>query len=372
MEREIRTSYLSILLFLVVMMLVGFGFGFLISATQQASANTNSVYSGIALKQGVFLAIGFVAMLIGAFVPYGIYKRHIKGIFLVTSLMLIVTLLFGKEIYGAKRWLEFAGVSVQPSEFAKFVIVVYLASFLSSNDRNLRNFYSSTLPALCMVGFLCGLIILEKDFSTTMLVGATAFLILMLSGVRVSTLLMMLLIGALMAFVFIFNTPYRIKRIVGFLNPWEDPLGTGWQTIQSLKCFALGGVTGSGLGESVQKFYALPKGYNDYIFSIIAEEAGVFGAFGFLVGYLALFFIGMNIAKRSKDSYGYLLASGISILVFMQAIFNIGVSIGLFPSTGITLPLVSSGGSSLVAFMFMFGVVINIAYRSERGIEDLR
>ena len=163
----------------------------------------------------------------------------------------------------------------------------------------------------------------------------------------------------------IFFAPYRIKRIFAFLNPWEDPLGSGWHYLQSMKCFALGKWFGRGIGESTQKSFALPEAHNDYIYAIIGEEGGAFVAIMILALYTIFAFVGFNIAKKAENKNSYLMASGITALIYIQAMVNIGVVVGVLPATGITLPFVSAGGTSLVIFMFAMGILMNISYMNK-------
>jgi cell division protein FtsW len=216
---------------------------------------------------------------------------------------------------------------------------------------------------LLLVSFISLLIFAENDFSTTFLILLVAMIIFFIAGIRLATLLMLFIVGLLGGVLMIFFAQYRISRFFAFINPWADPLGTGWQYIQSMKAFALGGFFGRGIGESTQKNFSLPEAHNDYIFAIVGEEGGALFAVIIILLFSVFAYIGYRIAKKNDDKNLYLLVSGITTLIYIQAMINIGVVIDLLPSTGITLPFISAGGTSLIIFMFAVGVLINISFR---------
>lgn len=352
----------NILLFCMVILLIGLGFGFLNSASQPINLESEEAFE-IVMKQLAFLGVGFIGMFAAACIDHRFYQKHTKFFVFLTIILLIATLLpnIGSDVYGARRWIKIGKFSFQPSEFAKLTIIIYLSSVLSNKSETIGDFYVGVLPPLVLLGLISIFIFLENDFSTTVLILITGFAIFYLSGVKLITLAMLGIIGTLASFFMILVAPYRVQRMLTLFNPWLDPFGSGWQSIQSMKCFSLGGLFGRGIGESTQKYQSLPKGYNDYIFSIIAEEGGVFITVFMIALYFIIALLGINIAKRCKNVYSYLLACGISVLLFVQASMNIGVSIGIFPATGVTLPFVSAGGSSLIVFMFMIGILFNIS-----------
>ena len=367
-ERKLSNSKINILLLVLVVILSGLGLGFLNTATQSQSANQEYSSFMIVIKQLAFLGIGIVALVLGALINHNFYKRHIKLLVFLTIAFLLLTLIpgLGVDVYGARRWIKVGPLTFQPSEFAKLIVIFYLAAVLDNKKDDIRDFYKGVLPPLVLLILIGVFVLLENDFSTTMLIFFVGFILFFLSGVRLVTLLMLAVVGACGAVGMIFLAPYRIKRMEVLFNPWIDPFGSGWQSIQSMKCFSLGGFWGRGLGESTQKYSALPKGYDDYIFSVIVEESGVITGILMILIYFVIALLGINIAKRCKSRFSYLMAAGISSLMFVQAVLNVGVTAGIFPATGIPLPLVSAGGTSLVVFLFSIGVLINISNSSAR------
>ena len=348
---------LDIALFACVVILIGIGIGFLYSA--------NRLFG---VRQIIFLSVGFIFFVIASFVNCDIYKRMIKPIVICTIIMLILTLIphVGVSIKGASRWLGYGSFRFQPSELAKMVIVFYLAAVLSDKENEITDFMHGILPPLIMTGFISILVFLEPDFSTTFLMLFTALVLFYLAGMKISSLIILILSGTTAGVAMLFAAPYRARRLFAFLNPWEEPLGSGWHYIQSMKCFALGKLFGVGIGESTQKIYALPEAHNDYIFAIIAEEGGIIFAILIVLLFAAFTIIGLLIARRSKDRYTYLLASGITMIIFFQAMTNVAVVVGMLPSTGITLPFISSGGTSLIIFMTAIGILLNISRRQKK------
>ena len=367
-ERKLSNSKINILLLVLVVILSGLGLGFLNTATQSQSANQEYSSFMIVIKQLSFFGIGIVALVLGALINHNFYKRHIKLLVFLTIAFLLLTLIpgLGVDVYGARRWIKVGPLTFQPSEFAKLIVIFYLAAVLDNKKDDIRDFYKGVLPPLVLLILIGVFVLLENDFSTTMLIFFVGFILFFLSGVRLVTLLMLAVVGACGAVGMIFLAPYRRKRMEVLFNPWIDPFGSGWQSIQSMKCFSLGGFWGRGLGESTQKYSALPKGYNDYIFSVIVEESGVITGVLMILIYFVIALLGINIAKRCKFRFSYLTAAGISSLMFVQAVLNVGVTAGIFPATGIPLPLVSAGGTSLVVFLFSIGVLINISNSSAR------
>ena len=367
-EKGLSNSKINVLLLVFVVILSGLGLGFLNTATQPLFPDEEYAFM-IVIKQLSFFGIGIVALILGALIDHNLYKRHIKIAVFITIAFLILTLIpgLGIDVYGARRWIKLGPLTFQSSEFAKLTVIFYLATVLDNKKDDIRDFYKGVLPPLTLLILIGVFVLLENDFSTTMLIFLVGFILFFLSGVRVVTLAMLGLVGVFGGLGMIFLAPYRIKRLEVLFNPWVDPFGSGWQSIQSMKCFSLGGMLGRGLGESTQKYSALPKGYNDYIFSVIVEESGVITGILMIFMYFVIALLGMNIAKRCKTRFSYLMAAGISSLMFVQAVLNVGVTAGIFPATGIPLPLVSAGGTSLVVFLFSIGILINISNHSARG-----
>ncbi len=360
----------NIILIALVLILIGLGLGFLYSASHPISVKMFDKGYSIFLKQLIYFAAGFAAFILGSLINHNIYRKFTKIMIFITLIMLIFILIPGvsREVGGGKRWLSIGFTTFQPSEIAKFVIILYLASVLSNKKEDINDFYKGVLPPLIMTGLISFLIFLENDFSTTFLLLLLVFVVLYLSEVKLFTLMMLVGVGMVTSLLMVVIAPYRLKRMFAFLNPWDDPLGSGWQYIQSAKCFTLGKMFGVGIGESAQKNSALPEAHNDYIFAVISEEGGAVIAILIILLFLVISFLGFNIAKRSDNKYSFLVASGISSLILLQAFVNIGVVIGVLPSTGITLPFISAGGTSLVMFMLMVGVLLNVSAKGRSTI----
>lgn len=367
-DKEMTSSSIVIFLIASVIILVGIGFGFLYSTSKPSSIKFyNNEYYYI-IRQAVYFFIGILGFIWALFINPEVYRKYIKFFVVIIIFLLILTLLpfIGKEVKGAKRWLLLPFIQFQPSELAKVILIFYLSSVLSNKKELIKDFYKGVLPPLILSGLIIFLIFIEPDFSTSFLLILLTFLMFFLSGIKLFTFFMLLITGLLGLFVMLIFAQYRLKRLLAFLNPWLDPLGAGWQYIQSMKCFAIGKFFGVGIGESIQKKFALPESHNDYIFAIISEEGGVFLSIIIVLLFMFITIIGFNIAKQCKNNYYYLLASGITLLIFLQATINISVVIGLLPSTGITLPFISSGGTSLIVFMFLLGILINISFSKDR------
>lgn len=372
-ENTRQDSQLLIMHISSVILLLGIGFGFLFSASQPAGIKFYGSSYHYIIKQGFYLIVGLLMFIVGFFVNHNQYGKYIKVIILSLILLLIITLIPGisKEVGGARRWIVVGGFQFQPSEIAKFVIILYLSYVLSGKKELIKDFYKGVLPPLLIVGVISILIFLENDFSTTFLIILITIVLFYLAGIKIFTLIMMFIVGTVSGILMIFFAPYRISRLFAFINPWEDPLGTGWHYIQSMKCFALGGWFGKGIGESQQKLFALPEAHNDYIYAIIGEEGGAFVSVLILILFMVFTIIGLMIAKRSKNKYSFLLASGLTLMIFFQAIINIGVVVSILPATGVTLPFMSAGGTSLIMFMFSVGVLANISFSNSRRDKDL-
>ncbi|HOV14351.1 MAG TPA: putative lipid II flippase FtsW [Spirochaetota bacterium] len=364
---EEKKSSIGVFLLSSSIVLLGIGFGFLFSASSSVGERFYNNQYYFLIKQLIFLAIGVLFFCVGLLIKVDFYKKNIKFIIIFTIVMLIVTLIpgIGKEVSGGRRWIDLFFFQFQPSEIAKISIIFYLSFVLANKEDFIKDFYRGILPPLILVTFISALILVENDFSTTVLILFTSMIVFFLSGIRIVTLGMILIIGFLGSLLMIFFAQYRVKRLFAFLNPWEDPLGSGWQYIQSMRCFSVGGFFGKGFGESTQKLSNLPEAHNDYIFAIISEEGGGLFAIIIIVIFLIFGFCGLKIARNvnenSDDKSLFLLASGITSMIFIQAMTNIGVVVGILPSTGITLPFMSSGGTSLVIIMFCLGVLYNIS-----------
>ena len=314
-------------------------------------------------RQLVFAILGVIAMWVTMNVDYWVWKKYAKIGLLLCFALLIIVLIPGIGVVrgGARSWLGIGSLGIQPSEFMKLGMIVFLAKLLSEGKWDITRFTNGLLPPLAVMGAAFGLIMLQPDLGTGAVLIGASLLIIFAAGAKLSHLAMLGLVG-LAGFVgLIAAAPYRLQRITAFLDPWQDPLGAGYQSIQSLYAIGPGGLTGLGLGMSRQKYSYLPEPQTDFIFSIIAEELGFIGGATVLLLFALLVWRGMRTAITAPDTFGSLLAVGIVGMIAVQVIINIGVVIGMFPVTGITLPLVSAGGSSLTLILTAIGVLLNIS-----------
>lgn len=314
-------------------------------------------------RQLIFAVLGVIAMTVTMQVDYQVWKKVANIGLIVGFILLVIVLIPGIGVVrgGARSWLGISSFGIQPSEFIKMAMIVFMAKVLSESDSRITSFNKGLLPMLLILGTAFGLIMLQPDLGTgSVLLGAT-LLIIYTAGARLSHLAWLGVVGLAGFAGLIAAAPYRLQRITSFLDPWQDPLGAGYQIIQSLYAIGPGGLVGLGLGMSRQKYSYLPEPQTDFIFSIIAEELGFIGAATVLFLFLLLIWRGMRTAITAPDSFGSLLATGIVGMIAVQVIINIAVVTGMMPVTGITLPLISAGGSSLTLMLTAIGILLNIS-----------
>ncbi|NMB07768.1 MAG: putative lipid II flippase FtsW [Tissierellia bacterium] len=317
------------------------------------------------LKKQLFAAgLGTIALLFFMNFDYRRLNRMSRFIFIVSILtgMLIFTPL-GKDFKGARRWVKIGSMTFMPSDIIKLGSIIYLSSFLSQKKDRVRNLFNGLIPALLIIGLSCGMIYLQKDLSTTVTLGATLVSILFVAGMKIYHLaaLMVLAVLGLIKAITSEEHKYRMRRLTSFKDPFADPTDTGWQAVQSLYALGSGGLFGLGLGKSRQKFFWIPEPYNDFIFAIIGEELGFLGALFVIILFFLLIWRGIRVALNVDDLFGTLLASGIVALITIQTLIHIGVVTSSIPPTGIPLPLVSYGGTSLIIYMSAVGILLNIS-----------
>ncbi len=316
------------------------------------------------LKRQLFwLALGLLAFFLFSKIPYTSFRQLKWGILGLSLLSLVAVFLpyIGKSAGGANRWLQFSFFTIQPSEFAKVALIIFLADYLTLKQRKLTQFVTGFLPCLIVLGLFMGMIVMQPDLGTVMLLGAVSFILFFVSGIRMTHLLVLFLMSLPVLYHFIFKVTYRRNRILAFLNPWQDPEGTGFQIIQSFIALGSGGVTGVGLGDSRQKLFYLPEAHTDFIFSIVGEELGLIGTLTILFLFFLIVLFGFRIALRAQDLFGRLLALGLVSILGLQALINIGVVTGALPTKGLALPFISYGGSNLIINLMMVGILLNVA-----------
>ncbi|MGH2675673.1 MAG: putative lipid II flippase FtsW [Actinomycetota bacterium] len=318
-------------------------------------------------RQLVYAVVGAAAFLFTARMRHQVWQHLCVPLLAITAALLVLVLLpgVGTVAGGSARWLQLGPVTIQPSELAKLAVIAFAAALLSRRWRRLGDLRELALPLAPVVGIVCGLILLQPDMGTTVIVVASVFVLLFVAGARLKHLVLGGAgLGAL-GFVLMYVAGYRWARVLSFLNPWSDPQGSGYQAIQSIFALASGGPLGVGLGASRQKWSYVPNAHTDFIFSIIGEELGLIGGLAVLALFAALLYAGIRIALRAPDVFGRFLAAGIIGWFGVQAVVNLGAVTGLLPITGVPLPFVSFGGSSLVVSMAAVGILVSVA-RSAR------
>ncbi|MGI6168266.1 MAG: putative lipid II flippase FtsW [Christensenellales bacterium] len=314
-------------------------------------------------KQVIGAVIGFIVMVILINFNYRRLEK-LKWLILIVSIGLLGLVLVpgvGVTLNEASRWLNIAGISIQPAEIGKFALVLFMASYLAQNQKSVHKFRVGVFPMLILVGLFCGLIILQPNFSTVINICLLSFVLLYAGGVRIRHLIPIVLAAVVVLVYVLTSADYRMQRYQVFLDPWADPQDAGYQLVQSLYAIGAGGFFGTGLGASRQKLLFLPYGESDFIFSIIAEELGFLGVIVVLLLFAILIWRGIKVAINCPDLFGSLLAVGIVSMVGIQAIINIAVATGSIPPTGVPLPFISAGLSSLIIFMASIGLLLSVS-----------
>ncbi len=316
---------IRILVAVVTFMLIGIGVVMIYSASSTYALERYGDGAYFLKKHVIYLFIGLICSLFVMGIDYGTFQKHSKVLLLVSFFLLILVLLpvLGREIGGAKRWFRFGFISFQPSELAKVSIIIYMADALSRRQQKLKSFLYGFLPPMFILGCCVGLIILQPDLGTAIAITTVVFIMFFVAGMRFTHIFGVLISALPVLYALIFNVSYRRKRILAFLNPWEDPRGFGFQIIQSFIALGSGGLFGVGLGKSRQKLLYLPAAHTDFIFSIIGEELGFIGSTLIVILFVLLVLCAFKIIRNSPDQFGRLLALGIVSMVILEAIINI-------------------------------------------------
>lgn len=313
-------------------------------------------------RQLIWTVVGLGVMTGTMCISYKVIKRYASIMFIGALVLLGLVLAVGSSGGGAQRWLEIGPIRFQPSEFAKFALVFFFAKRMSERPRNqLQQFTRGLLPYLFILGLMVGIMILQDHLSGAIILFATGVIMLVAGGAKLSHLGLIALAGLAIMIPAAFLEEYRLKRLTAFLNPFADPTDTGYQIIQGLYAIASGGLFGLGLGQSRQKFLYIPEAHNDYIYAIICEELGFFGAIIVAALFVLLITRGIYIAMHAPDTFSALTVFGIISVVGLQYLINVGVVTATIPNTGMQLPFFSAGGSSLIFIMAAMGVVLNIS-----------
>ncbi len=349
-------------IFLVTVILLAFGLVMVFSASIIV-AHVREDHFYYLRRQAFWAVLGLVSLFFVSRVNYWKLKKLIWPMVILNFVLLASVYIpgVGVVINNARRWISIGGLSIQPSEFTKLTVVVFTAWFLSRPEVKMNNFFKSSLIPLSLMGASFLLILQQPDLGTGVAIAATTGLIIVIAGMPLWQIFALSLMAGPLGYYLAMSEDYRRQRILSFLDPWADPLDSGYHIIQSLLALGPGGLLGAGLGLSRQKLYYLPEPQNDFIFAIIGEELGFLGTFTVLVLFFILLWRGFKVALHAPDSFGSLLAAGITGMIGLQVLINIGVVTGSMPVTGINLPLISAGGSSLFFTLTAIGVLLNVS-----------
>ncbi len=359
---SIKKDKTWLIIFCITIFLVLFGILMVYSASYYYAEKTYHNPFFFLIKQTIGFFVGLLAMIFLSKYNYQNLKK-ISLISLITGYVLLVLVFvpgIGVSNYGATRWIRLPGFTIQSSEIAKFCFVLFSANYLAKEYKNVKTF-KGILPVILSGGLMCLLIILEPNMSITMCVGLIMIVMLIVGGMSFKHLMMIAIPALILACALIIIEPYRFDRLMAFVNPWANPKGEGYQLIQSFFSISDGGLFGVGLFNSRQKYLFLPFAESDFIFSVIAEEFGLVGCLGILLLYFVLIVCGIKVAIKAKDRFGCYLATGITAVVAVQTLLNVSVVSGLIPPTGLPLPFISAGSTSIVVFMAAIGILLNIS-----------
>jgi len=350
-------------LVLVTLILVSYGLVMIYSTGIAVAERTygDSLYF---VKRHLFnLLIALGAFYAGYRLDYRLWRKWLPVMMGGILLLLIAVLLsdLGASVKGGRRWLRVAGIGIQPAEFLKIVLIVYVASYLERKQEILGSFLKGLTPNFLITGLYLFLVMMQPDFGSVALMALTVLVMLYLGGGRIVHISASLLSAALVGYLLIISADYRLKRVTAFLNPWDDPQNSGYQIIQAFIAMGSGGWSGRGLGMSRQKLFFLPEAHTDFIFAIIGEEFGFLGALILVALFSIFLWRGFWIAWNAPDSFARNLAAGLTTLLSLQVLFNMGVVPGLLPTKGLSLPFISYGGSSLVTTLLITGILLNIS-----------
>ena len=359
MARKLKSDHV---LFIATVLLVALSVVMVYSASAPVALQRYGQASFFVIRQVMWAALGLPMLWFLMKVDYRTYR---EPIFIWSCLGLatlaLVAVLFSAPVNNARRWFGMAGIGVQPSEFAKLAAIIFIAAILERRMHRIDEVTFSLLPIGIVVTVLVGLVLLEPDFGTAMALMLIAAAMVFAAGLNYRYILGALLVALPTVYIILMGASYRRRRLLAFLNPWDDPLGDGFQIIQSLIAVGTGGVWGRGLMNGVQKLFYLPEPHTDFIYSVISEELGLVGATAVILCFSIITWRGMRAALRAPDSFGAFLAVGLTTMIAVQALVNISVVLGLMPTKGIPLPFVSAGGSSLLVNLIGMGILLNVS-----------
>ena len=355
----------DITLLFSVLFLVGIGIVMVYSASSALALKKFGSDYYFLKRQALFSLMGMIALVTCGHIPMAVYKSLAYPLLAIAILLLLLVPFsnLGVTAGGAKRWLSIMGFSFQPSEIARLTMVIYLAFSMSKKQDNIKDFSIGFLPHLIVLALFTGLILIQPDFGSAVILAAITWILLFVGGVRLRYLLSFILLIMPMVYYVMLNADYRLRRITSFLDPWQYPTEDGYQIIHSLMAFGTGGIWGAGIGKGYQKLFYLPEPHTDFIFSVIGEELGLVGIVIILSLYALILWRGVSIARNATDSFSVFMATGITATILLQVCVNMCVTLGLLPTKGLTLPFLSYGGTSLLVNMASIGILMNIGTR---------
>ncbi len=361
-ERETKNSP-DFSIFFTVLILSGFGLVMVFSASFITSLESRGDAFFFLRRQAFWLILGLVGMMVVSRIDYWKWRKLLPLLLFANFALLLLIFVpeVGIEVNEARRWIGVGGFNIQPAEFTKLVMIIFAAAFLSKKNINMNYFWGSSFIPLSVMGASFLLILLQPDLGTALAIALVTLTVVFAAGIPYKQLVTLVAAGVPFVVYLMLSEPYRIRRIFSFLDPWSDPLRSGYHIIQSLYALGPGGLFGVGLGRSRQKLYYLPEPQNDFIFAIIGEELGFLGAVTVMLLFFILIWRGFKTSLLAPDTFGNLLALGITSMVAIQMLINVGVVTGSIPITGINLPFISAGGSSLFFTLIAMGVLMNIS-----------
>ncbi|HEY4612645.1 MAG TPA: putative peptidoglycan glycosyltransferase FtsW [Bacteroidota bacterium] len=362
---KIQRNHIDITTLIAVLLLMVLSLGVVYSASatwaQEKFGESDRLLNSHALK----ILIALVALFIGMTIDYKKYRKITKLAVVVAVLLLMATLVLGGETKGAARWLRFGGFGFQPSEFAKFALLFHLATMIAVKGDTIKDFKRGFLPMMVWVGMVSGLVMLQPNFSTGSMIVVLSFIMLFMSRVKLMHLFTIGLAALPVLGAYMLSAPYRMQRVKSFLLGASAAEKHNYQLYQGIIGFGNGGVFGVGPGESRQRDFFLPESYGDFVFSIVGEEYGLIGTVFIMTVFLVIMLRGFKIAKNARDDFGRMLAIAITSTVTVYALINAGVTLGILPTTGLPMPFVSYGGSSLLFTSYAIGVLLNISAQTD-------